>query len=294
LRELAEHPDPLVRRRAALRLGAFAEDSLETLYNEVILPWAMTSEDRTWMLVALALTVPLSKPRVAPRVLRIVQDWADSSDFNLLSVASLVYGLALAPGDPQGALNGLARIARRRRGGDGQAQVAAAEAAATGVFAMYLSDPVDDAQILGALLRWARSKKRTERDFATFAFLFIGDSVIETARRGRRRRTWPSLLRAFTQPESRQVVLELLREALNNVEWSEYAIEVLRSWFVRANTASHLVQPLTDLVYGLCTTAAEADRLAFHLDAWSRKNSKGAAAQVRAALLGTSQKGDGK
>lgn len=292
LRDLAAHPDPQVQRRAALMLGTFAEDSLETLYHQVILPWARTSEDRLRMLVVMALTVPLADPRTAPRVLRIVRAWADSADPDLITVAALVYGLAIAPANTRAALNGLVRIARRR--GDGWTRHAAAEAAAGGVFAMYLSDPVDDGEILAALLRWARSKRRSARDFATFAFLFIGDSVTEIAYRGRKRRPWPSLLRAFTQPATRQVVADLLREALANVEWSESALDVLRSWFTRANNRAYLVGPLAELVSALCATPAEAERLAFHLSAWARTNPGGAADQVRLTMLGRPQNGDGR
>jgi hypothetical protein len=133
LRELAQHHDPHVQRRAALTLGSFAQDSLGSLIHQVIGPWAMLRQSAAWQKVVCALMVPLSTAETAERATRLLELWAADDQPELVFCAAMVYGIALASSNPEEALAGLARIARR----DGQDGKDWLEQASAGLIAMY-------------------------------------------------------------------------------------------------------------------------------------------------------------
>ncbi len=292
LRECAEHPDAHVQRRAALMLGTFAEDNLPMLLRDVIGPWSLLPEQEAWPLVVWALTVPLAKSETAPRVSRMLEQWADSGNRNLASMAAMVYGLAVASANPSAAVRGLAHIARRQESPEDDW----ATSAAAGVVAMYMSNLDGLTQeVLGALRKWTSSKKKTERELALLAFTVIADTIDyvagnDTDARGdgtpgrHGKQAWPSLLFVAKRAGERADVIALWRIALSNTEWSRAALGALRRWFNCANDRPYLVKPLTQFVPELATTPEEADRLAYHLRSWAKKNPKGAAAQVYRAL----------
>jgi hypothetical protein len=295
LRELATHPDAHVQGRAALALGGFARNSLPALIHEVIEPWAMEADEQAWHKVVWALTALLDQPAAAPRVARMLDQWAASDVAELVYCAALVYGMALAPAD---GLSGLARIARRA-GEDGEDRIAAA---ATGVLAMYFGEFAADA--LSAIRRWSVSRKKTQRDLALLTFVVIATMVETTikatgspstdtgaAARGKKQK-WPSLLLDAGRPKTRGDVIATAREALNHPEYSADTLAALRQWLNQANDRPYLIRPLANLLAALATTPAEAERLAYHLQAWAEKNPKGAAARVRAALLNRSPQQD--
>jgi hypothetical protein len=291
LRDLADHHDTHVQRRAALTLGGFAQDSLSALIHDVIGPWVAAPDQEDWIKVAWAFTVPLAMADTAPRVARELERWAESDWPALVCTAAMVYGMALAPANPTAALSGLARIARRAGPDDEDLT----EAAATGVVAMYLSGFATEA--LSAIRRWSVSKKKTERKLALLTFVAMAEYVQDTidpanspyadakaAVRGKKQ-DWPSLLLEACQRETRSDVIGTAREALNNPIFSAAMLTALRHWFNQANDRRYLVRPLTNFVAALAATPHEADRLAYYLQAWAGKNPKGAAAQVRDALL---------
>jgi hypothetical protein len=295
LRELASHPDAHVQRRAALALGGFARDSLPSLIREVIGRWAMEADDQAWLKVVWALTVPIALSDTAPRVARVLEQWATSDVAELVYCAAMVYGMALTPAD--GALSGLALIARRA-GRDHEDWIVPA---ATGVLAMYLGDFAADA--LSAIRRWSTSKKKTQRDLALLTFVVIATMVETTveaahspsedpgAARGKRQK-WPSLLLEVYHPQTRADVIAVAQKALSHPDYTADTLAALRQWFNQANDRPYLIRPLTHLVAALTTTPAEAERLAYHLQAWAEKNPKGAAARVRDALLNQSRTPD--
>jgi hypothetical protein len=293
LRDLAEHHDVHVQRRAALALGSFARDSLGSLIHQVIGPWATLQESDDWQKVVSALIVPLCTPETASRATRLLEQWAASDAPELVFCAAMVYGIALASSNPDEALAGLARIARR----DGQDGEDWLDEAAAGLIAMYLGGD-HDAEVLAAIRRWSISKKKTECRLALSTFVDIASNVEsridpasspfrnDDALIAGKRQDWPSLLLDACRSATSNDVIATAREALNNPEFSVAAISALRSWFGRANTRPYLVRPLTNLVIALARTAREADRLAHHLGAWAEKKPSSAAAKVRDALLG--------
>jgi len=209
----------------------------------------------------------------------------------------VAYGMALAPANPTAALSGLARIARRA----GQDDEDWTAAAGTGVVAMYLSGFAKEA--LTAIRRWSGSKKKTEREFALLTFWVMAEYIDATidqanspfadadaAARGKKQ-DWPSLLLEACQRETSSDVIGTAREALNHPEFSVDMLRALRHWFNRANDRQYLVRPLINFVAALAATPHEADRLAYYLQVWADKNPKGAAAQVRNALLKPSRPG---
>jgi hypothetical protein len=295
LHELARFPDPHVQARAAMALGGFARDSFPSLIHEVIEPWAMQADEQAFLNVVWALTVPLATSDTAPRVMRLLEQWAVSDIPEFVCCAATVYGVALAPSD--GALSGLARIARRA--GQDEDWLAAA---AAGVLAMYLGEFSDD--VLSAIRRWSVSKKKTERVLALLTFVLIAtwvETTIDAAsspyadpgtapRSGKQ--DWPSLLLDACHADTHTDVVATAREALNQRDFSAEMLAALRRWFNRANDRPYLVEPLTNLMAALATTPAEAERLAYHLRAWAEKKPKGAAARVRKALLNPSARRD--
>jgi hypothetical protein len=297
LREMAGHADPHVQRRAASVLGTFAQDSLYMLEREVIEPWARTENEDVWYLVAAALSAPLADAGHAPRIAQLLNQWVESDEWSLVGAAAMVYGLAVAPGNPKVALNGLARIARRRGRGDGTdgGDDRWVTAAVSGILVMYLSEDVDDMVVLRSLRQWLGSKKKTERELALWSLLIIGELVEEkVAGNGAagKKQSWPSLLRATRRPRSADTVLELMRRGLDEATWTDRMIEMLRRWFSQANDRPYLDAPLKALILALPDTRDEARRLGYHLQAWARKNPKGAAARVYSALIRSA--GDGR
>jgi hypothetical protein len=281
-----------VQRRAALTLGSFAQDSLGSLIHQVIGPWAMLRESDDWQKVVCALMVPLSAAETAERATRLLEQWAAADAPELVFCAAMVYGIALASSNPDEALAGLARIARR----DGQDGEDWLEEAAAGLIAIYFGGD-RDAEVLAAIRRWSRSKKKTERELALTAFVDIAANVEspidpasspypdDDARASGKKQYWPSLLldacRSATSPD----VIATAREALNHREFSAAALSAIRSWFGRASNRPYLIRPLTNLIIALAKTGPEADRLAHHLEAWAERKPESAAAKVRNALL---------
>jgi hypothetical protein len=301
LRECTGHPDSHVQRRAALMLGSFAEDNLPLLVRDVIGPWARLPAAHTRQLVVWALAAPLARPDTAPRVTRMLAEWANSDDRNVAATAAMAYGLALGPANPRVALSGLARIARRQESPDDDW----ATSAALGVTAMYMSNLSDlTGEVLGTLRKWVRSKKKTERELALLTFVLIAKTVDDVVQNGaapgagpgtlpgagkprqHKRQVWPSLLVVAMRTPARADIIVLWRIALGHPEWSAAALAALRYWFGCANDRPYLVRPLTEFIFALATTYEEADRLAHHLHSWARKNPKGAAAQVYRSLTG--------
>lgn len=295
LRELTHHHDAHVQRRAALTLGSFAQDSLGALIHHVIGPWAMIAVGDAWQKVVCALMVPLSSAETAARATRLLEQWAAADEPELVFCAAMVYGIALASSNPDEALAGLARIARR----DGQDGEDWLLEAAVGLTAMYLGGD-RDSEVLAAIRRWSRSKKKTERELALTTFVDIAARVESRIDRAsapyptddnpasEKKQTWPSLLLDACRTATSADVIAVAREALNKREFSADMISAIRRWFGRANNCPYLIRPLTNLVIALAKTEPEADRLAHHLEAWAEKKPKSAAAKVRAALIAPS------
>lgn len=293
LRNLTEHHDAHVQRRAALALGSFARDSLGSLIHEVIEPWALLEDSDDWWKVVCALMVPLGVAETAARATRLLEQWATSDVPELVLCAAMVYGFALSSSNPEEALAGLARIARR----DGQDGEDWLQEAAAGLIVMYLGGD-RDAEVLAAMRRWSTSKKKTERKLALTTFADIAGSVEsridpasspyhkDDAPVTGKKQDWPSILLDACLPATSSDVIATAREALNHREFSGAVISALRSWFGRANNRPYLIRPLTNLVIALARTGPEADRLAHHLAAWAERKPASAAAKVRDELLG--------
>ncbi len=284
--EAATHADHQVQFRAAMAIGGFVTDGQPMLLKQVIEPWASQPDVQYALRVACALVGPLRSPETAPGISRVLEQWVDSNDHDVVFAAAMVYGLAVPPEDVADSIAGLEQVARVDLPDIAYWRL---DAAATGIVGMFLRGLATE--VTSALLSWNDSDKPVAVELARSTFLWIADHIAEDhdgpeADGGPAvSQTWPSLLVSAESKDTRSAVVALWRSVLDDAAWSVPALDTLKDWFESADDRAYLVTPLADLIGALSATEREAGRLAFYLEAWANKNPEGAAAACRSRLL---------
>jgi hypothetical protein len=168
LRELGRNPDIDVRARVAASVGLIATLDFSYALCNFIYPWAVSRSPATRTCAALALAVPGSSPRYAPRVWAILQQWAANAPQgpgNRLPWSAVeAAGSALGRGRPDYALTVLREVLERDEWDTVPAMVLAV---------LNLVEHGCLRQVLGALLEWSsREEVSAPAIKALLAFVF--------------------------------------------------------------------------------------------------------------------------
>jgi hypothetical protein len=155
LAELGAHPDIDIRARAAASAGLIATLDFSYSLHNFVYPWAVSRSPAARMCAALALAVPGSSPRYAPRVWAILRQWAanvpQGPGNRLPWTAAEAAGSALGRGRPDDALAVLREVLDRDEWDTVPALVLAV---------LNLAENGCLREVLGALLEWSSPKEK--------------------------------------------------------------------------------------------------------------------------------------
>ncbi|QMU74572.1 hypothetical protein GXW83_00995 [Streptacidiphilus sp. PB12-B1b] len=246
LGRLAEDPSEQVRIYAGVALGLLACRSFEYLTDHSLRPWAYGGDRNRQNTVAYALSVCVHDEQLRPVVEDLARSWHRDDDPNAQATAARVYGVALGGAAPMAAIDALVRLAPvdsirvAVAIGDSLTDVLTEHTVLVTVTLMRLHQSLADWQ---------------SRPSALLAFLIVAAQLVDTAD-GEEAATgattevqWPGLLRhADLRPESRALLVELWRTALNEPIHHREATQVLRTWAARAGADRPLCEAFLRLV----------------------------------------------
>ena len=246
LGRLAEDASEQVRIYAGVALGLLACRSFEYVTDHLLRPWAHRGDRNQRNTVAYALSVCVHDERLRPVVEDLARAWHRDDDLNTQATAARVYGVALGGAAPMAAIDALVRLT---------------PVESIGV-AVAVGDSLTDvltehtALATAVLMRLHQSlADRQSRPSALLAFLIVAAQLVapvggEGAEAGGAAEVqWPGLLRhADLRPESRALLVELWRTALNEPIHHVEAAQVLRTWAARSGTDRPLSEAFLRLV----------------------------------------------
>lgn len=238
LKELAGHPDPQVRIKAGHATAKLATFDFDVVRREVLRDWASDGRYRTRQAVASALEALAiaDEGRFAPRVRRLVNDWARSSELGLLAAAVAAYGTFLGAEYPQDALKAMRQIAGGRvlrpdgrRGDVDRAERNLANIVQRALVDVFLAGAHE--QVLAELTEWARLPLWRWRRCAAACLVRLSGLTDQGTRR-------PLLLEMIDgRPDLRAYVAGLWRNALNREHQMAEAWAALRDLIRLAESA---------------------------------------------------------
>ncbi|MGW0800792.1 hypothetical protein [Streptomyces sp. NPDC002692] len=261
LSELVHDPDAAVRRRAAVSVGRLSLQSFAEIAEEVLQPWALSSDPRDRAASAIALSVAVRDPSVAAHALGLVESWSSAPGRYRRMTAALAWGLAVSPVHPVAGIQGLGQLLDTKDTGVAWAVRVGLSAAFTSGLAplvleamgAWLADAGDPArgQLRGAFLRICRLHGADDRP----------DAV-----------NWPSVLWMFDRygqpgPDRRgaaqidEDVIDLWRDALGHRATAGEALRVLESWIKQADRYGESREALLDLLDELVVNEHDFQRL---------------------------------
>lgn len=256
LGRLAEDPSEQARIYAGVALGLLACRSFEYLTDHLLRPWAFGGDRNRRNTVAYALSVCVHDEQLRPVVEDLARTWHRDDDPNAQATAARVYGVALGGTAPLAAIDALVRLTPV----DSIPVAVAVGDSLTDVLTEHT------ALVTAVLMRLHQSlADRQSRPSALLAFLIVAAQLVDTADAegtqpgtepgtgtgtgGTAEVQWPGLLRhADLRAESRPLLVELWRTALNEPIHHREAIQVLRTWAARAGTDRPLREAFLRLV----------------------------------------------
>ncbi|MCJ1679382.1 hypothetical protein MTF65_18965 [Streptomyces sp. APSN-46.1] len=259
LGKLAKDGRPLVRTRAAATVAVLAYTDLPSAMALIIEPWALSAQARQRTTAVSALT--LAHRIGAPNIPRIIDGWStDTDEPQRCWVAIRAQGL-IGPERPEKALAALRTQARQQSSQATRDQMVAEEIPQS--VALLLLSPKGD-EILTDLLRTLHAH-RSAFELAVQGFLAACFHNSDDAEH-----RLPPVLDWYTcaarsGAETAPHIALLMRTALDDVQFTSSAADVLRRWILAADQDEATEWALAHLLRALVTSPREHARLDYLL-----------------------------
>jgi hypothetical protein len=253
--------DPLLRihLRAAQIAGALAAFDFDTVYRELIGPWARRNVQHR-QAAAHALGAALHNG-AARRARMQVSDWARSPDWRLQDSAARAFGTPLGTEDPAAAITSLTMLGQRRELGQSNAVPIA-------LGLLWLSGKTDE--VMGALCEWGASSSENLRFHAARAMLLVASQRVVDDQAG-----WMCLSDLIApDPVRQEQVVQLWQYALTGVQLHHRSWEPLRRWLASADDPDadpELLRLHQRLAVAILTAEPLRPRAAFYLGLWRNR-----------------------
>lgn len=253
--------DPLLRihLRAAQIAGALAVFDFDTVYRELIGPWARKNVQYR-QAAAHALGAAL-RNGVGRRARMQVADWARSPDSRLQDSAARAFGTSLGTEDPAAAIASLTTLAQRR-------ELEQSNAVPIALGLLWLSGNAED--VIGALCEWAASPSGRLRFHAARAMLLVASQRVADAQTG-----WMCLSELIAHdPVRQEQIVALWQYALTGVQLHHRSWEPFRRWLVSADDPDadqEFPRLHQRLALAILTAEPLRPRSAFYLGLWRNR-----------------------
>lgn len=266
LSDLVHDPSEAVRRRAAFSLGRLSLLDFTQIAEGVFQPWSLSPDHRDRVAAAIALSVSVQDPTVAPHALGLVESWSTAGNRHRRMTAALAWGLAISPAHPVAGVQGLGNLLDTGDAGVAWSAKAGLTAAFVGglsglvleAMGLWLRDAQGAARanLLGAFLRVCRARGAEGRPDAAHwpTPLWLFDRCQSTDRGGASRR-------GDGPVDTDHDVIELWQAALSHRATSAEALRTLSSWFRQADRYGESREALLDLLDELIDSPRDLRRL---------------------------------
>lgn len=240
LQSLGRSPNLDVRVRAATAVGVLACDSMDYLYQQVIIRWARDRDAEVRASAAIALGPAADDRRLGPTVRSVVAEWArPGGRWQLRASAARVYGGTFGLSSPTSSFRALASLAESD-GLDVTAAISASycELLLDGTAALAI-------RVLGEVASLASDRERRKQ--ATGRLAAVGMTYLRGTpgcledRVGRRAAAWPSLLLlALSDPAAAEITARLWQLSLHDPDIGPLVAESLDEWAEAAEGDSRM------------------------------------------------------
>ena len=250
LESLGKDLRPLVYVRAALAMGLFSSWDFSYTFHERIEPWAMSEDQRSRWIAAMALDEASRNDEVRPVVGEILEEWCEGKDFALRWTSAIALGYDLGLRDPTKALKELRKLGCWK---DGKLATEATWAVARIFFvgstkpviktiAAWLDDDRRDVRRLGLVVVWRIAHTKVgelEEEF----------ELTDTSAGGRwarlaNRRRWPLLVAlADEDPDLLDPLADLVWQLTRSSFLEEATAKILKRWMRAAAKDPDMPRP---------------------------------------------------
>lgn len=284
LNNLGLHSNMGVKFRTAAALGQLSIYAFGHVIDQVLQPWAKSSNQEQQRLAALALSIPLSEDELAPQVLKLIRHWSTLKNSPKLQMTAIIaYGGYIGTRFPEAAFRDLLTIAESEEPAIASAVV---ESMVSLFFFGQLYLPV-----LTTLQKWTQKNKTTfTPTLSLFTFtLIMGEVEVPDTEPILFWLIWEEQELAKNQPESgkecENIVIYLLRQALNLKLTRRLALEGLYKSLNFADYDHRLYPVLGQILYKMVAegTEREKERIIYYLNQWAN-NRPCAASKIRSKI----------
>ncbi|MFF3708900.1 hypothetical protein [Streptomyces phaeochromogenes] len=267
---LARHPVEAVRRRAAVSLGRLSLLDFTQIAEGVLQEWALSPDPRDRWAAALAVSVAVRDPVVAPHAMGLVESWGTGGNRYRRMTAALAWGVGISPLQPVVGLRGLRRLLRTNDPG----LYSAVQAGLVTTFTGGL-EPL----VLDAIGTWLPDTTDDARDNLLAVFLRL--CLVRGAKGRPDANSWPTVLwmfdRSLGHGDSRDTsrtasarrthddITDLWRAALDARATRPTALRVLTTWIRWADERGEFREALLDLLDFLAEGETAVRRLEHHI-----------------------------
>ena len=274
LGRLGRSPDLRIRVRAATAVGVLACESLEYLYNAVILPWALAKTAEVRDSAAIALGPAAADPRLRKTVRELVAGLAaEDASWQLRATAARAYGRAIGLSTPTPALRALARLAEES-GGDleilGAIGNSYCELVLNGTTALSV-------RVIGEAARLAADRKRPLQAAGRLTLLALSTlrGPAQDMEGAGSLGFWPTLLLlALANNALAESAARLWQLALPDPDLGDLIALSLDGWAQEAEKSSELRERFVDFLYWIAADPRARQLVVRRAQHWSGRSGR--------------------
>jgi hypothetical protein len=251
-------PGTKVRVRAGTAAGLLSLSQFGQIYDDVILPWAMSGDPDARIAAMAALQIPARDPRLAAVVGRVLRDWIQRNNPHLRATAALALGTTRVL-SPDATLRLLRRAAK-------DANWVLAGQIAQAIRELFITGDLSGT-VLSTLVRWTDDDEVPNRQRVALLAVLVISNFVEADVEGE---LWPALVwLAERDPDLREHIVVLYARMLNTGDFMRRAYAQVRLWLRVAQREQGMREPLARLLADIAREGDDLDTLDHYLDHWS-------------------------